>query len=244
MAHRSRCRWRSAPLGAAAGIDVSCATVEVPGTRGLAATVSTAMRLDGHRAARGARVARALARAGASGGGGGDALGTRAVGVRSRPGGGRNEPALRAFAVVPLMTVHRRQRGRAAWRRRAAGLVRRRWWTRPGARQRISARASSPTTPSQARGHGADAAKMPKAMAGIRFASWMRNTYQLGVVTNDIFTREDMEFLVRSEALPSDRTHRRPDRRVSLPTAIREDASLNSRRASTNLSRRYPPPPP
>ncbi len=33
----------------------------------------------------------------------------------------------------------------------------------------------------------------------------MRATYQLGVVTNDIFTREDMEFLVRSEALAADR---------------------------------------
>src|SRR5260370_37162385 len=33
----------------------------------------------------------------------------------------------------------------------------------------------------------------------------MRDRYELGVVTNDIFTREDMEFLVRSEALPADR---------------------------------------
>jgi len=33
----------------------------------------------------------------------------------------------------------------------------------------------------------------------------LRTTYQLAVVTNDIFTREDMEFLVRSEALPADR---------------------------------------
>ena len=33
----------------------------------------------------------------------------------------------------------------------------------------------------------------------------MRGRYRLGVVTNDIFTREDMEFLVRSEALPADR---------------------------------------
>ena len=54
----------------------------------------------------------------------------------------------------------------------------------------------------------------------------MRNQYQLAVVTNDIFTREDMEFLVRSEALP-------PDRIVGVQTggcphtAIREDASLN-----------------
>ncbi len=34
----------------------------------------------------------------------------------------------------------------------------------------------------------------------------MRDRYQLAVVTNDIFTREDMEFLVRSEALPPNRS--------------------------------------
>jgi urease accessory protein len=54
----------------------------------------------------------------------------------------------------------------------------------------------------------------------------MRDEYDLGVVTNDIFTREDMEFLVRSEALP-------PDRIIGVQTggcphtAIREDASMN-----------------
>jgi urease accessory protein len=54
----------------------------------------------------------------------------------------------------------------------------------------------------------------------------MRDGYQLGVVTNDIFTREDMEFLVRSEALS-------PDRIIGVQTggcphtAIREDASMN-----------------
>jgi len=54
----------------------------------------------------------------------------------------------------------------------------------------------------------------------------MREQYLLGVITNDIFTREDMEFLVRSEALP-------PDRIIGVQTggcphtAIREDASLN-----------------
>ena len=54
----------------------------------------------------------------------------------------------------------------------------------------------------------------------------MRDDYRLGVVTNDIFTREDMEFLVRSEALA-------PDRLMAVQTggcphtAIREDASLN-----------------
>jgi urease accessory protein len=54
----------------------------------------------------------------------------------------------------------------------------------------------------------------------------LRTKYQLGVVTNDIFTREDMEFLVRSEALT-------PDRIIGVQTggcphtAIREDASMN-----------------
>ena len=54
----------------------------------------------------------------------------------------------------------------------------------------------------------------------------MRDEYHLGVVTNDIFTREDMEFLVRSKALT-------PDRLMAVETggcphtAIREDASSN-----------------
>src|SRR6185295_8236534 len=33
----------------------------------------------------------------------------------------------------------------------------------------------------------------------------LRGGYSLGVVTNDIFTREDGEFLVRHEALPAER---------------------------------------
>ena len=54
----------------------------------------------------------------------------------------------------------------------------------------------------------------------------MRDRYRIGVITNDIFTREDMEFLVRSEALTADRI-------IGVQTggcphtAIREDASLN-----------------
>ena len=66
----------------------------------------------------------------------------------------------------------------------------------------------------------------------------LRDRYELGVVTNDIFTREDMEFLVRSEALPADRilgvqTGGCPH------TAIREDASMNLD-ALEQLSMRYP----
>jgi len=65
----------------------------------------------------------------------------------------------------------------------------------------------------------------------------MREGYRLGVITNDIFTREDMEFLVRSEALPSDRI-------IGVQTggcphtAIREDASMNFD-ALDELSRRH-----
>ncbi len=66
----------------------------------------------------------------------------------------------------------------------------------------------------------------------------MRDRYKLGVITNDIFTREDMEFLVRSEALT-------PDRIIGVQTggcphtAIREDASMNFEALDT-MSARHP----
>ena len=66
----------------------------------------------------------------------------------------------------------------------------------------------------------------------------MRTEYKLGVITNDIFTREDMEFLVRSGALSADRI-------IGVQTggcphtAIREDASMNFD-ALDQLSRRFP----
>ncbi|HEY9849479.1 MAG TPA: urease accessory protein UreG [Leptolyngbyaceae cyanobacterium] len=54
----------------------------------------------------------------------------------------------------------------------------------------------------------------------------MRDRYSIAVVTNDIYTQEDAQFLVRSQALGSDRilgveTGGCPH------TAIREDASMN-----------------
>ena len=54
----------------------------------------------------------------------------------------------------------------------------------------------------------------------------MRETYELAVVTNDIYTREDAEFLIRSQALEQSRI-------IGVETggcphtAIREDASMN-----------------
>jgi len=54
----------------------------------------------------------------------------------------------------------------------------------------------------------------------------MRDKYQIAVVTNDIYTKEDQQFLVNAKALPEDRilgveTGGCPH------TAIREDASMN-----------------
>lgn len=66
----------------------------------------------------------------------------------------------------------------------------------------------------------------------------MRERWSLGVVTNDIYTREDAEALVRAQALPSDRI-------VGVETggcphtAIREDASLNLAAIRT-LRERHP----
>lgn len=50
--------------------------------------------------------------------------------------------------------------------------------------------------------------------------------YNIGVVTNDIFTREDQEFLIRNKALPQERI--RAVETGSCPhAAIREDISQN-----------------
>jgi urease accessory protein len=54
----------------------------------------------------------------------------------------------------------------------------------------------------------------------------LRDRYNIAVVTNDIYTKEDMEILVRAQALP-------PERILGVETggcphtAIREDASIN-----------------
>jgi urease accessory protein len=66
----------------------------------------------------------------------------------------------------------------------------------------------------------------------------MRDQYQIAVVTNDIYTEEDAQFLVRNEALSADRilgveTGGCPH------TAIREDASINLE-AVARLSLRFP----
>jgi len=59
-----------------------------------------------------------------------------------------------------------------------------------------------------------------------RLCKVMRERYELAVITNDIFTKEDMEFLVRSNALPADRIAG-VETGGCPHTAIREDASIN-----------------
>jgi urease accessory protein len=54
----------------------------------------------------------------------------------------------------------------------------------------------------------------------------LRNRFEIAVVTNDIYTREDAEFLIRSEALPAERI-RGVETGGCPHTAIREDASMN-----------------
>ena len=66
----------------------------------------------------------------------------------------------------------------------------------------------------------------------------LRERYNLAVVTNDIYTQEDAQFLVRNEALA-------PERIIGVETggcphtAIREDASINLE-AVDQLNRRFP----
>ena len=70
-----------------------------------------------------------------------------------------------------------------------------------------------------------------------RLCKTMRDQYEIAVVTNDIYTREDAEFLVKSKALDADRI-------VGVETggcphtAIREDASMNLA-AVEDLSKKF-----
>lgn len=70
-----------------------------------------------------------------------------------------------------------------------------------------------------------------------RLCRALRDHYQIAVVTNDIYTQEDAQFLVRNEALA-------PERIIGVETggcphtAIREDASMNLQ-AVAELQQRF-----
>ena len=71
-----------------------------------------------------------------------------------------------------------------------------------------------------------------------RLCKAMRDTYRIAAITNDIYTKEDAEFLTRSGALT-------PDRIMGVETggcphtAIREDASINLA-AVAEMNARFP----
>jgi urease accessory protein len=71
-----------------------------------------------------------------------------------------------------------------------------------------------------------------KTMLLLRLCQWLRNELSLAIVTNDIYTREDAEFLTRNNALPADRilgveTGGCPH------TAIRDDTTMNEQACQT-----------
>jgi urease accessory protein len=67
----------------------------------------------------------------------------------------------------------------------------------------------------------------------------LRDRISLGVVTNDIFTREDAEFLVRHEALPKDRIQA-VETGGCPHAAIREDISPNLVALEDLMERHHP----
>ena len=77
-----------------------------------------------------------------------------------------------------------------------------------------------------------------KTALALQLCKALRDRYGIAVVTNDIYTEEDAQFLVRNEALAADRI-------IGVETggcphtAIREDASINLE-AVARLSRRFP----
>jgi urease accessory protein len=66
----------------------------------------------------------------------------------------------------------------------------------------------------------------------------MRDDYDMAVITNDIYTREDMEILLRADALPANRLMG-VETGGCPHTAIREDASINLE-AIARMSTEFP----
>ena len=75
-------------------------------------------------------------------------------------------------------------------------------------------------------------------MCVLRLCQWLKDELSLAVITNDIYTREDAEFLLRANILPADRV-------IGVETggcphtAIRDDTSMNQA-AVTELEKRHP----
>ncbi|MGE6246502.1 MULTISPECIES: urease accessory protein UreG [Psychrobacter] len=65
-----------------------------------------------------------------------------------------------------------------------------------------------------------------KTALTLRLCQNLRDTVNMAVVTNDIYTKEDSEFLTRNDAMPAERI-RGVETGGCPHTAIREDASIN-----------------
>lgn len=65
-----------------------------------------------------------------------------------------------------------------------------------------------------------------KTMLVLRLCQELRDKYNLAVITNDIYTREDAEFLVRNEALEAEKVLG-VETGGCPHTAIRDDTSMN-----------------
>ncbi len=77
-----------------------------------------------------------------------------------------------------------------------------------------------------------------KTMCVLRLSQWLKDEFSLAVITNDIYTREDAEFMLREGVLPADRV-------IGVETggcphtAIRDDTSMNMA-AVIDLENRHP----
>ena len=77
-----------------------------------------------------------------------------------------------------------------------------------------------------------------KTMCVLRLCEWLKDDYSLAVITNDIYTREDAEFLLRQNILPADRVMG-VETGGCPHTAIRDDISMNMA-AVIELEKRHP----
>jgi urease accessory protein len=77
-----------------------------------------------------------------------------------------------------------------------------------------------------------------KTMCVLRLCQWLKDEYSLAVITNDIYTREDAEFLLRQNVLPADRVMG-VETGGCPHTAIRDDTSMNMA-AVVELENRHP----
>jgi urease accessory protein len=77
-----------------------------------------------------------------------------------------------------------------------------------------------------------------KTMCVLRLSQWLKDEISLAVITNDIYTREDAEFLLRAGVLPADRV-RGVETGGCPHTAIRDDISMNMA-AVIDLERAHP----